>query len=709
MNREYIISHQLLQQVQILELAQGAAAAAAGTILSDLGANVVKLVLSETDFSELDIRLNHRGKSLLQTHNRKVVDEALSRADILITDFTQTMLKEIGLDRQSSTQWPQLIHAHISALGYDYDGPQISDDAAFYVRSGTTGLMSSGKPLRFGRGQASRSGAFALTAAVIAELLRREVTGFAGAVETTLLASGIYSISNDVTVVQGSRKQPPRYDRSEPLNALGNSYCCADGKWLLLGVASAADAWNKFQTIVDDPTWMHKPQFANEKLRRINTPSIVKLLEIEFALHPREEWSKRLSRIGINWNPIAMPEDVISDPQVIACETLSPLNFLHTPISVQNNPKIDFQLSLPKFDISSWDQKEPPIHHKNPDLPLSGMRVLDTSHYVAAPALGALLVDLGAEVIKVEPPGGDPRRGALPHLVKGDPPGLNRSYHMDNRGKRSVEVDLSDPGSLKRLHTFIESCDIYLTNMLPYRQKKYGLDGRSLTSTNPNLIYVSLTAHGSKGPAANAGGFDLTAFFARSGILGNLTAQAGVPPRSRSGQGDHIATLVLLTGLLAAVHKQRKNQTGSIIETSLLAIGTYSIGDELLRQKMKLTPASIRPADNYYQCSDGQWLRLGSRTSDSPFNEDVKTISKESLPYWLEFYRKKGIPAMGIPDMTEVLADRLVQQNDILDSIDVPPIGAIGTVRAPYRFLDWKVRPFTRGPNLGEHNELLEN
>jgi crotonobetainyl-CoA:carnitine CoA-transferase CaiB-like acyl-CoA transferase len=166
---------------------------------------------------------------------------------------------------------------------------------------------------------------------------------------------------------------------------------------------------------------------------------------------------------------------------------------------------------------------------------------------------------------------------------------------------------------------------------------------------------------------------------------------------------------VLLTGLLAAVHKQRKNQTGSIIETSLLAIGTYSIGDELLRQKMKLTPASIRPADNYYQCSDGQWLRLGSRTSDSPFNEDVKTISKESLPYWLEFYRKKGIPAMGIPNMTEVLADRLVQQNDILDSIDVPPIGAIGTVRAPYRFLDWKVRPFTRGPNLGEHNELLEN
>ena len=103
MNREYIISHQLLQQVQILELAQGAAAAAAGTILSDLGANVVKLVLPETDFSELDIRLNHRGKSLLQTHNRKVVDEALSRADILITDFTQTMLKEIGLDRQSST------------------------------------------------------------------------------------------------------------------------------------------------------------------------------------------------------------------------------------------------------------------------------------------------------------------------------------------------------------------------------------------------------------------------------------------------------------------------------------------------------------------------------------------------------------------------------------------------------------------------------
>ena len=261
-----------------MELAEGQAATAAGAILSDLGASVVKVVHPATTFSDLEIRLDQRGKQLLRTEDMQSVIKALSHTDVLITDFTKKQLERLGIDRQSSKRWSQLIHAHISALGYDHEGLQISDDAAFYVKSGTTGLMSSGKPLRFGNGQASRSGAFALTSAVIAELLRRERTGIAGAVETTLLASGMYSISNDVTVVQGSEKQPPQYDRRKPLNALGNSYRCADGQWLLLGVASAADAWDKFRTIVDDPTWMSNPLFATEKLRRINTTEIVKLL-----------------------------------------------------------------------------------------------------------------------------------------------------------------------------------------------------------------------------------------------------------------------------------------------------------------------------------------------------------------------------------------------------------------------------------------------
>ena len=690
-----------------MELAEGQAATAAGAILSDLGASVVKVVHPATTFSDLEIRLDQRGKQLLRTEDMQSVTKALSHTDVLITDFTKKQLERLGIDRQSSKRWSQLIHAHISALGYDHEGLQISDDAAFYVKSGTTGLMSSGKPLRFGNGQASRSGAFALTSAVIAELLRRERTGFAGAVETTLLASGMYSISNDVTVVQGSEKQPPQYDRRKPLNALGNSYRCADGQWLLLGVASAADAWDKFRTIVDDPTWMSNPLFATEKLRRINTTEIVKLLDVEFSQHTRPEWSKRLGHIGINWNPIAMPQDVLLDPQFDACEIIGPRHFLATPIVVRNVPKKEFDLTLPPFDIESWDQKQFPVPQKNQTLPLSGVRVLDTSHYVAAPALGSLLVDLGAEVIKVEPPGGDPRRGALPHLVEGDPPGLNRSYHMDNRGKSSLEVDLSDPPSLEKLHTLIKSCDIFITNMLPYRQVKYGLDGDKLTANNPKLIYVSLTAHGSKGPAAKNGGFDLTAFFARSGILGNLTAQVGVPPRSRSGQGDHIATLVLLTGLLAAVHKQRNTELGSIIETSLLGIGTYTIGEDLLRQKMGLPSGSIKPSDDYYQCADGNWIRLGTTGHDIPFNENAETIAKKSSSYWLEYYRERNIPAMEIPTMTEVLADPLVEQNAILGSIHVPPVGQIGTVRAPYHFLDWNVLPFTRGPNLGEHNNLL--
>ena len=165
--------------------------------------------------------------------------------------------------------------------------------------------------------------------------------------------------------------------------------------------------------------------------------------------------------------------------------------------------------------------------------------------------------------------------------------------------------------------------------------------------------------------------------------------------------------MVLLTGLLAAVHKQRNTELGSIIETSLLGIGTYTIGEDLLRQKMGLPSGSIKPSDDYYQCADGNWIRLGTTGNDIPFNENAETIAKKSSSYWLEHYRERNIPAMEIPTMTEVLADPLGDQNAILGSIHVPPIGQIGTVRAPYHFLDWDVLPFTRGPNLGEHNNLL--
>ena len=682
-------------------------------------------MLDDEATGDLQVRLHNHGKRVVTPAilDAATIGPIVARADVLVTSLTGDRLDELALARTTCGRvYPRLIHAHVTPYGSDYTGPVASDDAAFYTRSGTTGLMSEDVPLRFGPGQAARSGAFAAAAAILGELHRRDRTGRAGSVESSLLASGMYSIANDVTVAQGSGAQPSRYDRTRPLNALGNSYLCADGKWVLLGVASAGDAWNRFRAIVDDDAWMNDAAFADVEGRRANVDVLVQRLEAEFARHPRSEWGSRLSRAKINWNPIADLDDVIADTQFAACGVFIESDAgpsLTTPIFMRDQPH-EARPTTP-FDLNAWPHRLAPSDTVDgPDLPLDGIRVLDTSHYVAGPALGSLLVDLGAEVIKVEPPGGDPRRGALPHLVAGDPPGLNRSYHMDNRGKRSIEVDFSDPTQLQRLKRLAASCDVFLTNLLPQRQRKYGLQPDDLLAANPAQVHVSLTAHGSAGPDAELGGFDLTAFFARSGILGSLTGQVGVPPRSRSGQGDHIATLVLMTGLLAALRLRNRTGAGQAVETSLLATGTYTIGEDLLRTRLGLDPHAEDPLDSFYRCADGRWLRLASSRADA--NDRARLLRTVSVPSadaiaerlttdtaeaWIDLLVSHGIPAMGVPQLPEVLDDPIVARAQILGTINVPDVGEIGTVGAPFRFHAWSTRPFENGPAMGADTATL--
>ena len=148
--------------------------------------------------------------------------------------------------------------------------------------------------------------------------------------------------------------------------------------------------------------------------------------------------------------------------------------------------------------------------------PLAGIRVVEIATFVAAPSAGALLADLGAEVIKVEVPDGELYRHARPRMngfktgFDGSPP-----FEMENRGKRSLALDLTRPAAAAALQRVIDDADVVLTNMLPARCLKFGLDGASLRAERPRLIYASLTGYGRAGKDADTPAFDYTAYWAR--------------------------------------------------------------------------------------------------------------------------------------------------------------------------------------------------
>ena len=185
--------------------------------------------------------------------------------------------------------------------------------------------------------------------------------------------------------------------------------------------------------------------------------------------------------------------------------------------------------------------------------PLEGIRVVEVANYVAAPSAGALLADLGADVVKVEVPQGEIYRQTRPrhlgHKVDFDG---SPAFQMDNRGKRSLALDLTNPAARAALLRVIDGCDVLLTNLLPERQTRYGLDPETLRKRQPGLIYASLTGYGRGGAEANRPGFDYAAYWARTGFMDSTREPDAPPAYLRPGTGDHAAGMSLVAGILAA-------------------------------------------------------------------------------------------------------------------------------------------------------------
>jgi crotonobetainyl-CoA:carnitine CoA-transferase CaiB-like acyl-CoA transferase len=381
--------------------------------------------------------------------------------------------------------------------------------------------------------------------------------------------------------------------------------------------------------------------------------------------------------------------------------------------------------------------------------PLDDITIIEVDSWMAAPSAGAILADLGAQVIKIEPPGGDPMRDmGRPPKTDRNVQGFDFQFDVDNRGKKSIQIDLTKTAGTQLVHRLCATADIFMCNLLRERQLRYNLDPPALLHANPRLVHATLTGYGTTGPDAWRPGYDVTAFFGRSGLYDAMREGAdGVIPQARPAQGDHVSGLAFVSAILAALRLAEKTGEGQVVETSLYETAVWTQATDYAVTAIDKAPVRKRarhemltPTANRYPCGDGQWIVLNMPEAsawpkicavlglehwldDERFVDGSSryrhmteltmgidaALSNRSRDEWGHIFDEAGLiwgPVLGlheVPDDPQAIAINLFPP--LTDEV----IGEYATVGIPMRFTGADVSPKTRSPRLGQHTgEVLE-
>jgi crotonobetainyl-CoA:carnitine CoA-transferase CaiB-like acyl-CoA transferase len=271
-------------------------------------------------------------------------------------------------------------------------------------------------------------------------------------------------------------------------------------------------------------------------------------------------------------------------------------------------------------------------------LPLAGLKVLDISSFIAAPAAAVVLGDWGADVVKVEGPEGDPNRRIMTDSANYPKAAVNYPWEMDSRNKRSLVLDLKKPEARTALDRLLQWADVLICNFPPLVRGKLKLSYEDVKPVNPRLIYASLTGYGESGPDRDRPGFDATAYFARSGLLDAQRYEGGPPGVPGPAQGDRATAMALVSSILMALIHRMKTGEGSWVGTSLLGNGLWSCGviaqAALANAYLPHRPPPDRPRSalgNIYQTADDRWLQLTIVQEDKMWPPLAAAIGRPEL------------------------------------------------------------------------------
>jgi len=381
--------------------------------------------------------------------------------------------------------------------------------------------------------------------------------------------------------------------------------------------------------------------------------------------------------------------------------------------------------------------------------PLDGVKVVELTMFQQGPVCGTKLGDLGADVIKVEPPTGDPARGFM--RIIGTMVGLKgRNYYFENhnRNKRSIVLDLKTERGMEIFLKLIDSADVFVTNLSIEAPIKMGIGPEVLLERNPRLIYAQASGWGRKGPDAHGLSFDYTGI-GRSGLMMSCGERGTPPAQVLPGLGDELGGMVCAWAVCTALYARERTGKGQLVDTSLMGsiVSMLSLvlsAPAILGQEF---PREVRaeagnPIYNHYKAKDDKWfilahlqpdrywpnvcraLGMPELENDPRFNsiearganarELIAIMDKQFLARtreeWFEIFKKEGIIYTPIQSTGEVVNDPQALANDYVTWFDHPVLGRTKVVGFPWDFSKTPASVRREAPEFGQHTEeiLLE-
>ena len=383
--------------------------------------------------------------------------------------------------------------------------------------------------------------------------------------------------------------------------------------------------------------------------------------------------------------------------------------------------------------------------------PLDGIRVIEVSSWMFVPSAGAVLVDWGADVVKVEHPvTGDPQRGLVTSgLVPGGAGGVNFMMEQPNRGKQSVAIDLSHPDGREALMKLVETADVFLTNYMPAVRRKLRIDVDDLRERNPDIIVARGTGQGPKGPDAEKGGYDGASFWARGGVASIMPETPEGWPAGQPGPafGDVMAGLSTAGAIAAALLKRERSGEASVVDVSLLSTAMWQIAPLVVASKLfgfsKMPSGGDRkqspnPGVGAYRTGDGRFISLILLQSDKHWADFVARLGRPEmatderfvdsaaratnsaecitlldeafgsrpLSYWKEALADFDGVWTPFQTLDELYEDPQVVANGYLPTMTAANGQEVQLVASPAQFDEESVA-VTRAPEHGEHTEVV--
>jgi crotonobetainyl-CoA:carnitine CoA-transferase CaiB-like acyl-CoA transferase len=276
---------------------------------------------------------------------------------------------------------------------------------------------------------------------------------------------------------------------------------------------------------------------------------------------------------------------------------------------------------------------------------MQGIKVVEVGMWVAGPAAAGILGDWGAEVIKIEPPEGDPFRALLSGIFGG----VNPPFELDNRNKRSVGLNLSTEEGRALAAQLVDDADVFVTNARPGALARAGLDFETVSARNPRLVYAHVTGYGLAGEDKDRAAYDVGAFWSRAGVAAALSPEGTPLPYQRGGMGDHMAGLAAAGAVSAALFNRERTGEGQLVSVSLLRIGMYMLGWDVnmaSRLGVPAIPMTVasppNPMITGYAAGDGKRFWLLGLQGDRLWPDLLRAVDK---PEWATDERYESMEA----------------------------------------------------------------